>query len=373
VADLVNKQGDVSLEMVRQSLLATETLSGTGTTAVLSGLGQIIDALGGSVDDMVQAYKALSDVRLTLRGLGIDGAAVGAALLNGAGGLQALTDGLGAFEQNFLTPAEQQALKMSRLNAEFAKLGMTTPATREAFKALVQGVDVSTEAGQKLLGQLLPLSGAFAEAMDGAGGLTGALGQLGAGLADEIKRIRGLMSTGSGTQSLGALQSQFAIATAQARAGDQAAVDALPEISRAMLDLAAKTASSRAELVRLQQQTADSLLATLAAVNPAAAAEIPRFAAGGMHTGGLAVVGERGPELAAMGAARVYTARQTADIMGGASETAAAVHAVREEVAALRAEQQAQALAIAAAVTKTARILDRVTPEGDAIQTRAAV
>lgn len=55
--------------------------------------------------------------------------------------------------------------------------------------------------------------------------------------------------------------------------------------------------------------------------------EPPRFAAGGMHSGGLAIVGERGPELVNMGPSRVWSADDTAAIMGGSATTNAAAHA----------------------------------------------
>lgn len=53
----------------------------------------------------------------------------------------------------------------------------------------------------------------------------------------------------------------------------------------------------------------------------------PRFATGGMHSGGLAIVGERGPELVNMGPSRVWNADDTAAIMGGSATTNAAAHA----------------------------------------------
>lgn len=55
--------------------------------------------------------------------------------------------------------------------------------------------------------------------------------------------------------------------------------------------------------------------------------EPPRFASGGMHSGGLAIVGERGPELVNMGPSRVWNADDTAAIMGGSAATNAAAHA----------------------------------------------
>lgn len=48
-------------------------------------------------------------------------------------------------------------------------------------------------------------------------------------------------------------------------------------------------------------------------------ASIPGFAAGGMHTGGLRVVGERGPEIEATGPARYFSAPQTQRMLSGAN------------------------------------------------------
>ncbi|MFC0200836.1 hypothetical protein ACFFIZ_11075, partial [Paracoccus rhizosphaerae] len=43
----------------------------------------------------------------------------------------------------------------------------------------------------------------------------------------------------------------------------------------------------------------------------------PRFATGGMHQGGLRIVGENGPELEATGAARIWNASQTRNMLSG--------------------------------------------------------
>lgn len=66
---------------------------------------------------------------------------------------------------------------------------------------------------------------------------------------------------------------------------------------------------------------------------------IPGFASGGYHTGGLRIVGERGPELEATGPARIYNAQQTAEMIGGgqaARETAELRKAVERQGDALR-------------------------------------
>jgi hypothetical protein len=52
--------------------------------------------------------------------------------------------------------------------------------------------------------------------------------------------------------------------------------------------------------------------------------EPPRFAVGGSHAGGFAMVGEQGPELVNMGPARIWNAGETANMLSGGAANAAA-------------------------------------------------
>lgn len=69
---------------------------------------------------------------------------------------------------------------------------------------------------------------------------------------------------------------------------------------------------------------------------------IPQFAMGGMHTGGLRIVGERGPELEATGPARYWNAGMTAQMMGGGANAAmvAKLERLCAEIAGFREESQ---------------------------------
>jgi TP901 family phage tail tape measure protein len=64
--------------------------------------------------------------------------------------------------------------------------------------------------------------------------------------------------------------------------------------------------------------------------------EVPAYARGGMHSGGLAIVGEEGPELVNMGPSRVYTASQTRDMLSN-RELVEEIKALRSEVSRLAA------------------------------------
>lgn len=78
--------------------------------------------------------------------------------------------------------------------------------------------------------------------------------------------------------------------------------------------------------------TASNLAGLKAVVAAIKGDPIPAFAAGGFHVGGLRLVGERGPELEATGPARIWTASQTAAMLGGGGSNAA----VLAEIKALR-------------------------------------
>jgi hypothetical protein len=89
------------------------------------------------------------------------------------------------------------------------------------------------------------------------------------------------------------------------------------------------------------------------------------YASGGYYPGGLALVGEEGPELINFrNPGMVYTAAQTSNLLqGDNSELIKELQALRSEVTMLRAEVRADVSHNA----KVARILDRAVQEGDAL------
>ena len=93
----------------------------------------------------------------------------------------------------------------------------------------------------------------------------------------------------------------------------------------------------------------------------ALANKLPAFAAGGDHSGGLAIVGEQGPELVNMGPARVWNSEQTAAMLRnpGLREDAllAEVKGLRQEIVEMRSETNAGQQAIAISTGRTARVI----------------
>ncbi|GAO72669.1 phage tail length tape measure family protein [Comamonas sp. E6] len=113
--------------------------------------------------------------------------------------------------------------------------------------------------------------------------------------------------------------------------------------------------------------TRDGLRAVIAALQ---GRPVPAFAAGGLHSGGLRLVGERGPELEVTGPARYFSADMTSRMLAAPSQgldlapLLAELVRLRHELSDLRAERRADAGAIATNTGKTQRILDRLSVEG---------
>jgi hypothetical protein len=95
---------------------------------------------------------------------------------------------------------------------------------------------------------------------------------------------------------------------------------------------------------------------------------VPAFALGGLHTGGMRLVGERGPELEVTGPARYWSAADTTAMLGNATRReevlAAEIRALRAELQGLRAEARVTAVA----ANKSQRLWERVTRDGESMQ-----
>lgn len=151
---LSNKQGDVAAELLRQSILASET-------AV--GVRDIVAVYGETFEDVVNVYRALVAVKTGIKDIGGNVNAVGASLISGAGGLDKLQSSISTYFDKVLTDNERDITAQRKLQEQFAKLGLAVPATVAAYRQLVEGVDTSTASGQELYGALLSLAGAFVD------------------------------------------------------------------------------------------------------------------------------------------------------------------------------------------------------------------
>jgi len=78
---------------------------------------------------------------------------------------------MSSYFDNFLTEQEKSKFLTESMSREFEKLNIAMPSSNDEFKALIQGLDLSTESGQDLFGRLILLSDGFNEVEEAQNGV----------------------------------------------------------------------------------------------------------------------------------------------------------------------------------------------------------
>lgn len=287
----------------------------------------------------------------TLFAASLQGADYASSLVDAFGGLENLQNATMAYYGAFYSEQERLATGTRQMGAAMQALGLSLPSSRDGFRALVEAQDLTTEAGRSTYAALMGLAPAFAE-------LTQTMEQLGSAVGDEVRRLRGLLTSDS-SASLAALQAQFVTGTAMARAGDADALARLPELSQAIEAAATLQARTAVDVALMRGQLAASLSETLGVLGLKVPAfevgtnYVPRTMLAQIHEGEAIVPRAYNP--AAGGTA------------SGSEALALRVEALVTELQGLRAEVRSGVTHSA----KTARILDRVARDGDAFVTVA--
>lgn len=149
-----------------------------------------------------------------------------------------------------------------------------------------------------------------------------------------------------------------------AKASDyqEVALGLLDSIDGALSELGSAAQSAQDLIVSaIEQGTASNLVGLRAVIAALKGDPIPAFAAGGLHAGGLRIVGEHGPELEATGPARIWNASQTAAMLGGGSINMQRVERLLEQ---RNEEARAQASAIVRLQQDVNRLLMRWETQG---------
>jgi hypothetical protein len=96
-----------------------------------------------------------------------------------AGGFDQLNSSMSGYYQNFFSDSERAAKTLELMTNEFKELGFNSvPQSREAFRKLIESLDLTTEAGQKQFAGLINLQGVFAELFPAVEATTKSLAEL---------------------------------------------------------------------------------------------------------------------------------------------------------------------------------------------------
>lgn len=266
---MLDKLGDApSLDQ-----LAATVAQINATQAALVSMGEVMPQLSGLTDAAVNS------------------------LLSSFGSIDQLASSAQSYYENFYSQAERSAETTRQISEALGDLGLTMPATREAFRSLVESQDLTTEAGQKTYAALLKLSPAFASVVAETKALTDSVDETAAAIAKAAEEMaeagrRALASLAEDQGSLlvqllnaqgkgaeaSALERQQALAriTAGLSETDKAAATAAYDYNQALRDqitalLAATDAQKQAEAAA--KQAADAAIAEAQARAQAIAAE----------------------------------------------------------------------------------------------------
>jgi len=172
-----------------------------------------LQRLAGDFDATNQVAMLLGKNGTSMFGsLTISSAAARERLIDLAGGVSNLTSQATAFAQNYLTEAERLAPVSQAVAAAMASLGLASVTTREQFKNVVQGLDVTTAAGAQQFASLMALSDAFAQVHPAIEATTAAL-RTEADVLNERKDLQKQVD-------------QLTLTSAQLRAKERAGIDA---------------------------------------------------------------------------------------------------------------------------------------------------
>jgi hypothetical protein len=184
-----------------------EALAGFGNSlaGTLSGdIGPFAKAGEKAGDTLARLATSLGNVNPLLSQLGLDLLGVGAAggdaaskLIDLFGGFDKLGSSAGQFYQQFYSEQERIDQARTALTATLADVGLSVPATRDAFRDLVEAQDLTTDSGRAAFAALLEVSGAFAELTPATGDLaetlrdTAAIAQERVSLEERLLNLQG--------------------------------------------------------------------------------------------------------------------------------------------------------------------------------------
>lgn len=151
---IIQKQGNVSVEIIRQSL---QNMEGADST-----MSEMLDKMSGSASDIMKAYLGLTSIRSAAAYAGLAFDDLTQEMIIAGGGVQKFAESLRTYLKEFKGDGTLYAVDLANLRESFDRLKVTMPKSKEDFVKLVEGIDTSTKSGKLLYAQLINLAGAFA-------------------------------------------------------------------------------------------------------------------------------------------------------------------------------------------------------------------
>lgn len=165
---------DMSGAEIQEALNAIFSKLGDDLAATaIPELTQLQKVGEGAFETLARVARQYQVVDVSLTSIGMTFGAVGVSSLKArerlvdlAGGIDEFADQVSYFAENFLSDLERMAPVQRAVATELERLGLASVKTKDDFKNVVLGLDLTTEAGAKLYAALMDLAPAFAKVID---------------------------------------------------------------------------------------------------------------------------------------------------------------------------------------------------------------
>lgn len=162
----INLQGKTTEEINKA---ISEFISNTADNAVEALFGEMLRGYQQLNEGLLEtAVRLLRDKTVILEtlemtnqafvGTTAEAIAFSEAIINIAGDLDTLTKAASTYFDKFFTDAEKQARLQGQLTDALSAMGMALPTARDGYRALVEGLDLTTDAGKQAYVTLLNLA-----------------------------------------------------------------------------------------------------------------------------------------------------------------------------------------------------------------------
>ncbi|MGE4517320.1 MAG: hypothetical protein AB7D96_10715 [Arcobacteraceae bacterium] len=160
--DITAKQGDVSLNVLAQSIVKFDE----AVYGINNGVVQMVQTFNGSAEELFETYTLFEDIRNMLSPVGKEAQYLTSDMLLGAGGTAEFAKALEDYFNTVLNDQQKLTFQTQQMQKEFDKLNLVMPTSIEGFKSLFDSIDESTAEGQELLGRIVLLSDEYTKLID---------------------------------------------------------------------------------------------------------------------------------------------------------------------------------------------------------------
>lgn len=117
---------------------------------------------------LLSVNDVFSDLNLQAFALTGAGGNLASTLVDLMGGVEGFTSATTGYYENYFSQEERMDDLRRRATESLAQVGLALPESREAFRALVESLDLTTDSGQSSFAALMKVQGAFAQLTDAA-------------------------------------------------------------------------------------------------------------------------------------------------------------------------------------------------------------